>query len=156
MSGGSVRGRQGVRILMTMLALSLAAGVAACQGGAEEVRLRIGSYRVTAEIADTEDERRRGLMFREELPANHGMLFVFPDEAPRSFWMRNTEIPLSIAYIDADGRIVSMHEMTPFSEEPVPSRGAAQYALEVNRGELAANGVQVGDVVEIPDSLEAE
>ncbi|MFP4483221.1 MAG: DUF192 domain-containing protein [Spirochaetaceae bacterium] len=147
--------RKGVQILTAMLALSLAAGAAACQGG-DEVELRVGSYRVTAEIADTEDERRRGLMFRETLPANHGMLFVFPDEAPRSFWMRNTEIPLTIAYADADGRIVSIHDMEPFSEEPVPSRGAAKYALEVNQGELAAKGVQVGDVLEIPDSVKAK
>jgi hypothetical protein len=84
------------------------------------------------------------------------MLFVFPEEEPRSFWMRNTSIPLSIAYIDADGAVVGIHRMTPYSEEPVPSRAPAKYALEVNQGEFAANGVQAGDRVELPSGLSAE
>jgi hypothetical protein len=141
------------RIIATAALLGLAASAAACQGNGETVRLSIGEYTVTAEVADSADERRRGLMFREELKENHGMLFVFPDSAPRSFWMRNTEIPLSIAYIDEDGTIVSIHDMTPYSEEPVPSRGAAKYALEVNRGELRANNVRPGDKVELPKGI---
>jgi uncharacterized membrane protein (UPF0127 family) len=144
------------RCLAAAAVLVLVAGVAACQGGDDTVRISIGSYVVTAEIADTPDERRRGLMFREELEENHGMLFVFPESEPRSFWMRNTEISLSIAYIDADGTIVSIHDMTPYSEEPVPSRAPAKYALEVNQSELAANGVRPGDTVTLPEDLTAE
>lgn len=133
--------------------LLLTATVAACSGSEETKIVRIGSYEVRVEIADSDEEQRRGLMFREELPENHGMLFVFEQEAPRSFWMRNTAIPLSIAYIDAEGRIVSIHDMEPFSEEPVPSRGPAKYALEVNQGEFGRNGVGSGDTVQLPDGL---
>ena len=106
---------------------------------------------VEVEIADDTAEQRRGLMERTELAENAGMLFVFDREAPRSFWMRNTLIPLSIAYIAADGRIVDIQDMQPLDETSHPSAEPAQYALEVNQGFFAERGVRVGDVVEIPD-----
>ena len=106
---------------------------------------------VEVEIADDEAEQRRGLMERTELAENAGMLFVFDREAPRSFWMRNTLIPLSIAYIAADGRIVDIQDMQPLDETSHPSPEPAQYALEVNQGFFAERGIDVGDVVEIPD-----
>jgi uncharacterized membrane protein (UPF0127 family) len=106
---------------------------------------------VEVEIADDEAEQRRGLMERTELAENAGMLFVFDREAPRSFWMRNTLIPLSIAYIAADGRIVDIQDMQPLDETSHPSTEPAQYALEVNQGFFAERGIEVGDVVEIPD-----
>ncbi|HEX8260912.1 MAG TPA: DUF192 domain-containing protein [Rubrobacteraceae bacterium] len=106
---------------------------------------------VEVEIADDEAEQRRGLMERTELAENAGMLFVFDREAPRSFWMRNTLIPLSIAYIAADGRIVDIQDMQPLDETSHPSAEPAQYALEVNQGFFAERGIEVGDVVEIPD-----
>ena len=76
-------------------------------------------------------------MFREELPEDRGMLFVFPDERVLEFWMRNTEIPLSIAFADASGRIVRIADMEPLSDAPVSSGAPARYALEVNRGWFA-------------------
>ena len=106
---------------------------------------------VEVEIADDEAEQRRGLMERTELDENAGMLFVFDREAPRSFWMRNTLIPLSIAYIASDGRIVDIQDMQPLDETSHPSAEPAQYALEVNQGFFAERGIEVGDVVEIPD-----
>ena len=106
---------------------------------------------VEVEIADDEAEQRRGLMERTELAENTGMLFVFDREAPRSFWMRNTLIPLSIAYIAADGRIVDIQDMQPLDETSHPSAEPAQYALEVNQGFFAERGIEVGDVVEVPD-----
>ena len=106
---------------------------------------------VEVEIADDEAEQRRGLMERTELAENAGMLFVFDREAPRSFWMRNTLIPLSIAYIAADGRIVDIQDMQPLDETSHPSAEPAQYALEVNQGFFAERGIEVGDVVEVPD-----
>ena len=124
--------RLALRLLRSVAAaavLILVAGVAACQGGDETVRISIGSYVVTAELADTPDERRRGLMFREELEENHGMLFVFPESAPRSFWMRNTEIPLSIAYIDAGGTIVSIHDHDSLLGGAGPVPGAGEVRL---------------------------
>ena len=103
---------------------------------------------VQTEIADTQAEQQRGLMERTELAEDAGMLFVFPREAPRSFWMRNTLIPLSIAYIDSDGRIVDIKDMQPLDETSVPSAEPAQYALEVNQGFFEARGIEVGNTLE--------
>jgi uncharacterized membrane protein (UPF0127 family) len=79
------------------------------------------------------------------------MLFVFDREEPRSFWMRNTLIPLSIAYIASDGRIADIQDMQPLDETSHPSAEPAQYALEVNQGFFAERGIEVGNEVEIPD-----
>jgi uncharacterized protein len=106
---------------------------------------------VTVEIADDTPEQRRGLMERTELAENAGMLFVFEREEPRSFWMRNTLIPLSIAYIASGGRIVDIQDMQPLDETSHPSAEPAQYALEVNQGFFAEREIEVGNVVEIPD-----
>lgn len=105
---------------------------------------------VPVEIADTDAERQMGLMGRTALTEGTGMLFVFDAEEPRSFWMKDTLIPLSIAYIDAQGRIVDIQDMQPLDETPHPSAAPAQYALEVNQGFFAARGIQVGDLVELP------
>jgi hypothetical protein len=92
-------------------------------------------------------------MGRTELAQDAGMLFVFGWERNLSFWMRNTLIPLSIAYIAADGRIVDIQDMEPLDDEPPPYASAepAKYALEVNQGFFAERGVEVGDTVEIPE-----
>jgi uncharacterized protein len=104
------------------------------------------------EIADEEAELERGLMERTALAEDAGMLFVYPGERTLSFWMRNTLIPLSIAYIDAEGRIVDIQDMQPLDEEtPHLSAEPAQYALEVNQGFFAEHNIGVGDVVELPD-----
>lgn len=107
---------------------------------------------VRVEIADIDAERTRGLMERTALGENRGMLFVFDDERTRSFWMKNTLIPLSIAYIDADGRIVDIQKMEPLDDDPphYTSAGPAQYALEVNQGFFEKRRVEVGDRVDLP------
>ena len=113
--------------------------------GGEEVEVR-------AEVADERAERQTGLMGRTGLAPDAGMLFVFGRERDLSFWMRNTLIPLSIAYISADGRIVDIQDMEPLDDEP-PSYASAEpakYALEVNQGFFAERGVEVGGTVEIP------
>ena len=84
-------------------------------------------------------------MHRESIPENHGMLFIWPDERVRSFWMRNTSIPLSIAFADAGGTIVSIAFLEPFREDGVSSGRPARYALETNWGWFSRNGVRVGD-----------
>lgn len=106
---------------------------------------------IEVETADDAAERAQGLMFRESLGERCGMIFVYDGERPLSFWMRNTLVPLSIAYIDSDGRIVSLHDMEPLDETSVPSEGPAQYALEVNQGFFEENGVEAGDMVELPE-----
>ena len=107
---------------------------------------------VQVEIADEEAEQKRGLMERTALAEDAGMLFVFPGERPLSFWMKDTLIPLSIAYIDSDGGIVDIQDMAPLDETSHPSAAPAQYALEVNQGFFEERGVQVGDETDLPVS----
>lgn len=126
-------------------AVALSSG-AACTDG-KTMALEVDGHPLTVELARTPEERAKGLMYRDSLPAHRGMLFVYPSAEPRSFWMKNTRIPLSIAYIDATGAIVSLHDLRPLSTESVPSAAPAQYALEVNRGWFAEHGVEVGDRV---------
>ena len=106
--------------------------------------IRVGPHAVAAEVASTPDQRTLGLMYRFSLPADHGMLFVFPEPQPLAFWMRNTFIPLSIAYIDADGRILNVAEMAPRSDATHPSRGDALYALEMRKGWFADKDIGPG------------
>jgi uncharacterized membrane protein (UPF0127 family) len=115
------------------------------------VALEVGSHTFEVEIADDPDERATGLMNRDELAPGRGMLFVFPEAAPRSFWMKNTRIPLSIAYINSRGEILEIRDMEPLSLDPVPSRYPAKYALEVNRGRFGQLGITAGTVVELAD-----
>ena len=107
---------------------------------------------VQVEIADEEAEQQRGLMERTALAEEAGMLFVFRGERPLSFWMKDTLIPLSIAYIDGDGGIVDIQDMQPLDESSHPSAAPAQYALEVNQGFFEERGVQVGDEADLPVS----
>ncbi len=106
------------------------------------------THEFTVEVAVTAPERSRGLMFREEMAADHGMLFIFEQEGDRYFWMKNTPLPLDIIYIDAAGRIVSIAaDTTPFSEQTIPSGAPAKYVLELNAGTSAESGIKVGDTV---------
>ncbi|MCL2519415.1 MAG: DUF192 domain-containing protein [Spirochaetaceae bacterium] len=120
-----------------------------------QLTVTINDTTILVEVADTSDSRALGLMHRRSLPANNGMLFVFPDEAIRSFWMHNTYIPLSIAYIDRDGRIRSIHDMTPLSRATIQSTLPVMYALEVNQGFFERHNITVGDRVIIPAGVRA-
>lgn len=103
---------------------------------------------IDLEIADTEERITRGLMHRPNMPDTEGMLFVFPDMAPRSFWMRNTLVSLDIIFVDNFNQIVSIQEKTtPRSEQSLPSGKPAQYVVEVLGGFCEKYGVQVGDRV---------
>lgn len=135
----------GLRILVSLLLLTL---FSACAGGdsAEElVELELNGTRFRVEVADTAEERSQGLMHRKAVPDSGGMLFVFPFDQKPSFWMKNTSVPLSLAYIAKDGTIKEIKELIPFSEQPVPSTYAVRYALELNRGAFEAAGVEAGD-----------
>jgi uncharacterized membrane protein (UPF0127 family) len=111
----------------------------------EEVRVRV-------EIAANPVRRYIGLRGRESMPEDQGMLFVYPAEAPRTFTMANTPIPLSIAFIDSERRIIDVQDMEPLDDEPpgYVSAEPAQYALEVNQGFFEERGVRVGDRVKLP------
>jgi len=119
----------------------------ACASGGPSVELGGKNFKV--EIADTQEKQALGLMFRDSMSANQGMLFIFPSEAPRSFWMKNTRIPLDIMYFDKDLRMVSISADTPpckVSRCPsYPSVTPAKYVLELNAGMASELGVGVGD-----------
>lgn len=113
-----------------------------------DIALRVGRHTIHAEIAATPEGRASGLMQRSQLCANCGMLFVFPRAGKHEFWMKNTLLPLSIAFISADGRILSIAEMQAGATDIHRPQGEALYALEMNRGWFARNGVRPGDKVQ--------
>jgi uncharacterized membrane protein (UPF0127 family) len=110
--------------------------------------LRIKKHEIRAEVANTEPERLRGLMFRDKLPENSAMVFLYPRPETTAMWMKNTKIALSVAFLDTSGRILNIADMEPFSEQPHASAGAAAYALEMNRGWFKKRGITAGDVVD--------
>jgi len=100
------------------------------------------------EIADTEYETQTGLMYRPSMQKNRGMLFIFPDVSPRSFYMKNTEFPLDIIYIDEGQKIVSFQKNAqPYNENSLPSKASAKYVLEINAGLSDQLDLQVGDSI---------
>lgn len=103
-----------------------------------------GSDTVQVELAKTDEERQMGLMYRESLTSGRGMLFVFTDSETRGFWMANTLIPLDIAYLDENLRIVDIQAMEPETTDPYTSARPAMFALEVPQGWFAENGIGVG------------
>jgi hypothetical protein len=112
------------------------------------VTLTINAQKIVAEVASTPQQRATGLMHRFSLQQDHGMLFVFERPEPLSFWMKNTFIPLSIAFLDATGRILNIEDMVPQTETMHWSRGPALYALEMRRGWFLERGIRAGDRVE--------
>jgi uncharacterized protein len=108
---------------------------------------------VRVEVADDLAEQAKGLMDRTALGESRGMLFVYPEERELSFWMKNTLIPLSIAFIDSERRIIDIQAMKPLDDKPphYVSAEPAQYALEINQGFFEERGVKVGDRVELPE-----
>ncbi len=120
-----------------------------------DIRINGQTFRVW--VMDTDAKRREGMMHLTdaEVQADEGMLFVFPDARTRSFFMRNTLIPLDIAYIGADRRILNIRQLQPRDETSVPSDGPAQYALEVKQNTFGRLGIQSGMTVEIPTGVQA-
>lgn len=137
------------RPFQRLACLCLALPLAACATGASPwVELR--GERFTVEIADDFDERQRGLMFRDTLPDDAGMLFVHDEPQPLAIWMKNTRIPLDVLYFDQDRRLVSASRGVPPCSlgdrcPPYRSNGSALYVLELNAGQAARLGVQRGD-----------
>jgi uncharacterized membrane protein (UPF0127 family) len=112
------------------------------------VELAINGHRLVVEVATTEQTRTTGLMHRFSLQPDHGMLFVFKEPQPLAFWMKNTYVPLSIAFIGGDGKIVNIEDMAPQTETTHPSRGLALYALEMKKGWFAERGIGTGAAVQ--------
>jgi len=108
------------------------------------VQLSINGHGLVAEVASTTETRTTGLMHRFSLKPDHGMLFVFNAPQPLAFWMKNTFVPLSIAFIGADGKILNIEDMAPQTETTHPSLGPALYTLEMKKGWFADRGIDAG------------
>lgn len=127
-----------------------------CQGALKRNKtalIDVDGQELAVELAITPEEQMVGLMNRDTLGGDEGMLFVFPQEKILSFWMKNTAIPLSIAFIKVDGRIVQIESMKPYSLDSHFSHEKVKYALEMNDGWFTKHGVGVGDLVRIPLTL---
>ena len=145
--------------LSAMLSFALLAGGGGCSNGSATttatlptVPMRIGSKTFTLEIANDAAEREKGLMRRDSMPADHGMIFVFAGDQRLGFWMRNTRIPLDIIYVNANGVVVSVKQMRPYDTSTTYADAPAKYAIELNQGQAAAAGVKVGDQLTLPDA----
>ena len=108
------------------------------------MELRAGVHRIEAEVAADQPTRMQGLMQRQSMPANHGMLFVFPTADRHCMWMRNTLIPLSVAFLDTEGKILNIEDMRPQSEKNHCAIAPARFALEMNQGWFSAKGIRAG------------
>ena len=150
-------GQRAFRLLDRMrgvcLAVALLAGACSVsaqtagvpQQGLPRTELTAGMHRIVAEVAADHASRATGLMHRRSLASNHGMLFVFQEKSPQCFWMRNTLIPLSIAFLDDDGRIVNIEDMAPMTENSHCSKEPVRFALEMEQGWFQRRGVNAGD-----------
>ncbi|AMD46202.1 DUF192 domain-containing protein [Bordetella holmesii] len=130
------------------LALAISPFIAMAAGPKQDTlpttQLSTGIHVIQAEVADTDAKRRVGLMNRQELPGNSAMLFVFEEPDLQCFWMRNTPLPLSIAFIADDGTISNIEDMAPQTDDPHCSRKPVRYALEMSQGWFAQRGVKAG------------
>jgi uncharacterized protein len=110
--------------------------------------LKIRGHALRVEVADTDESRRTGLMHRRSMAESQGMLFVYEEPGLHAMWMKNTLIPLSVAFIDRDGRIINIEDMAPQTLDTHGARAEASYSLEVNLGWFAKRGIKPGDRVE--------
>jgi uncharacterized membrane protein (UPF0127 family) len=144
-----------VRTYKLLLLICLAGLLVGCEHsptGLATVKMQIGKRTFTLEVADTPGTQEHGLMERDSMPSDHGMIFVFPQEQDRYFWMKNTRFPLDILFVDAAGKIVSIHHMRAYDLSTTPSDFPAKYAIELNSGAAANAAVQAGDKLDIPQA----
>lgn len=119
----------------------------------EMITVTIAGTEFQVEVARSDEDKQRGLMYRSDLPEDRGMLFHYDHDHRMSFWMKNTEIPLSIAFIASDGTIREIRHMQPGSLQTVVSSRSVRYALEVNQGAFERAGIEPGDVVRFPEGF---
>jgi uncharacterized membrane protein (UPF0127 family) len=131
------------RLIGLFAGLALAAGAAA-QEAMPVVELTAGFHRIEAEVAANDQNRQVGLMNRKAMPPQRGMIFVFAQERTHCMWMRNTYLPLSVAFLDADGAILNIEDMQPQTEDNHCAKKPARYALEMNLGWFAQRGIKPG------------
>jgi uncharacterized membrane protein (UPF0127 family) len=132
---------------LAFIALSLATALARAEAPLPVVTLKVAGHALRVEVVATQEQRAKGLMFREKMARNDGMLFVFDEPGYHAMWMMNTLIPLSVAFLDASGRILNIEDMAPQTQDSHPAAGPARYAIETNKGWFAQNGIKAGDAV---------
>lgn len=138
-------------MILRILFLALIALInLACDEPVERITITIGSEDFRVEVARTTEQRQKGLMFRKNLKAGEGMLFVFPADQYLAFWMKDTHIPLSIAFLAKDGEILQIEDLKPLSLRTVRSRRSARYALEVLQGSFRDLDVEPGYKIGLP------
>jgi uncharacterized membrane protein (UPF0127 family) len=149
-----LRHRSSLLLPLLCLALAGCGGGEAAKAAPKTIEHRfaigLGARTVQVQLAVLPNEVERGLMFRQELGRDEGMLFVFPGRQAMSFWMRNTTLPLDIAYLDGDGVVREIYPLYPLDERPVASRARnLQFALEMNQGWFKDRGVKPGDKLDL-------
>ena len=132
------------KTLVGMLAGLVISAAAWAQNAMSVMELNAGFHRIEAEVAANDQNRQVGLMKRQAMPVQHGMLFVFNQENTHCMWMRNTLLPLSVAFMDAEGKIINIEDMQPQTEDNHCARRPARYALEMNLGWFAQRGIKPG------------
>ena len=142
-----------------LLGLPFMLALAGCQAsqatsGLPSVQMQLGTKTFTLEVAADGESRERGLMRRDAMPQDHGMIFVFEDAQPLNFYMKNTRIPLDIIFINQDQKVISIRQMKPYDLTLTPSGGPAKWAIELNQNAAADAGVKVGDQLRIPPAAQ--
>ncbi|HZL34076.1 MAG TPA: DUF192 domain-containing protein [Tepidisphaeraceae bacterium] len=133
----------------------LAGGCQQSPAGLPVVKMKIGRLTCQIEVASTAGAEEKGLMQRDSMPDDHGMLFVFKNEQTRYFWMKNTRFPLDILFLNSRGRIMSIGHMQAYDLNETSSNFPAQYAIELNSGAAEKAGVKVGDMIDLPSEARA-
>lgn len=131
----------------------MSGSAAFAQGAMPLAELGAGMHRIEAEVAHTPQTRQIGLMHRTSLPQQRGMVFVFERDATHCMWMKNTPLPLSVAFVDAQGRVINIADMQPHTEDNHCAAAPARFALEMNLGWFAARGINPGDTLRGFDRL---
>jgi uncharacterized membrane protein (UPF0127 family) len=134
-------------MILLALALSALATTASAQQPMPMTELTVGMYRIEAEVAGNQRNREVGLMHRKSMPMQHGMLFVFDTAGRHCMWMRNTLLPLAVAFLDEQARIINVEEMQPQTDDNHCAAAPARFALEMNGGWFKARGFGPGTVV---------
>jgi uncharacterized protein len=127
--------------------LTLAAGLSHAQEpqmDLQRIKLGAGMHRIDTQVAQSPEQRQVGLMWRKSMPTNEGMLFIFEQPSQQCFWMKNTLLPLTAAFVADDGTIVNLADMKPQTTEPHCSKQPVRYVLEMNKGWFAKKGIQAG------------
>jgi len=140
--------------VVLLFALTVGAWVLFAEDRQEpKIRIGMGNSQLTVEVAATPGERARGLMYRDSLDDDTGMLFVFEYPGRWGFWMKNTLIPLSIAFLDHEGNVVNIEDMQPHDTTVTMPKGEILYALEVNLGWFARHGIRPGSRIALPEQV---